>query len=155
MKKVLFVTLVLSVTLTAGVFAQEIERLTFTERRSDGTIVGNVTVNAIFMGWSQQRVTIENGMQIIRESVNILGSNEWSPWEIMQRAPAHVPTLRQMYDLLLGEYNRYPRSAVRLHMQGIQAVRIMTIRSGSSSPMWWSDDGKSFNALYEFWAIMP
>ncbi|MDR0473568.1 MAG: hypothetical protein LBH43_07860 [Treponema sp.] len=154
MKKRIFTVLVLVASINCVISAQEIERLTFTERRSDGTIVGNVTVNAVFMGWSQQRVTIENGMQITQESFNIRGSNEWSPWEIMQRAPAYMPTLRQMYDLLLGEYNRHPRSAIRLHMQGIQGVRIMTIRSGSSSPMWWSDDGKSFNVLYEFWAII-
>jgi hypothetical protein len=56
---------------------------------------------------------------------------------------------------MLSVYNMYPRVGVRLHMPGGQAVRIATIPNGRSSPMWWSEDGRSFNVLYEFWAIMP
>ena len=153
MKKI-FLTLIIGLNIVFVGFSQEIQKLTFLDMRSNGTIIGNVTVNAVFMFWSQQRVSIENGMQIRRESLNING--EWSPWEIMGREPAIVPTIRQAYDLTMQEYNRYPRAAVRINMQeGIQAVRIMSIPYNRSSPLWWSDDGKSFNIFCEVWAIMP
>jgi hypothetical protein len=154
MKKIVFTVLVLTIGINCGIFAQEIQRLTFEDRRSDGVIVGTVTVNAVFLAWSQQRVSIENNLQVYRER----GSQDgivWSDWQVMSREPTHVPTLRQLYDVLLGEYNRHPRSAVRLNMQGRQAVRIPTIPEGRSSPFWWTEDGKSFNILYEFWVIMP
>jgi hypothetical protein len=156
MKKRLVITLVLIVSSMTGAFAQQTQRLTFTDMRSDGTIIGDVTVNAVFMGWTQQRISIENGMTVTRESVNIYGSNEWSPWEIMRREPPLGPTLRQEYDMILRQYNRTPRAAVRIHLQGgVQAVRIATIPNNASSPMWWSEDGRSFNILNEVWAIVP
>ena len=49
MKKKMFAVLFLSLCITAGLFAQQIQRLTFTDMRSDGTIIGTVTVNAFFM----------------------------------------------------------------------------------------------------------
>lgn len=153
MRKILFVTLVLSVYLSINGFSQEIQRLTFTDRRADGVIIGNVTVNAVFMAWTQQRVSIENGMQVINERVYINGA--WQAWELMGREPSHVSTIRQHYDIIMAEYQRYPRGAVRLYKQGIQGIRIMAIPDGRSSPLWWSEDGRSYNVMYEFWAIAP
>ena len=153
MGKKIFITLILSICFTFGIYAQQIERLTFTDMRSDGTIIGNVTVNAVFMAWTQQRTSIENGMQVLYERVH-LPNDKWSDWELQGREPARF-TLRQTYDVLLRQYNITPRASVRLHTQGLQAVRIMTIPDGRGSPMWWSDDGRSFNVMYEFWAIIP
>jgi hypothetical protein len=151
-KKIVFFS-ILAIGLASGLFAQEIQRLTFTDMRSDGTIIGTVTVNAIFLTWKQHNISLENGMQITYGREYIKG--EWTPWELMQREPAYVLTLRQIYDGLLRQYNITPRASVRLYFQGIQFIRIMTIPSGRSSPMWWSDDGRSFNIMFETWAIIP
>lgn len=154
MNKKYLVVFILVSCVTFGTFAQQTEKLTFVDRRSDGTIIGPVTVNAIFISWNMQKVSIENNLQVIRESV--YNNNTWSDWQIVGREPARVSSIRQLYDIILGEYNRYPRSATRLNMQnGIQAVRLMSIPTGRSSPMWWNDDGRSFNVMYEFWAIIP
>jgi len=153
MIKKVFFTLILSLSIILGISAQQIERLTFTDMRSDGTIIGNVTVNAVFMAWTQQRVSVENGMQVLRERVH-LPNDRWADWEVMERSPARL-TISQTYDVLLRQFNRTPRASVRLHTQGIQAVRIMTIPDGRGSPLWWSEDGRSFNVMYEFWAIIP
>ena len=51
MKKKIFITLVLSVNITISVFAQQTQRLTFTDMRADGTIIGTVTVNAVYTVW--------------------------------------------------------------------------------------------------------
>jgi len=153
MRKKLMVLLILLLTISVNTFAQKIERLTFSEMRADGTIIGTVTVNAIFMTWTQQRITIENGMQVFRESVYI--NNEWTPFEIAGREPPQLPTIRQVYNLMLQHYSNYPRSSRRVNISGVQAVRIMTIPSNKSSPIWWSDDGKSFNIFYEVWGIVP
>ena len=151
-RKLIFVFLCLNI--TYGLFAQQIEKLTFTDRRSDGTIVGSVTVNAIHAGWSLQEVSLENNLQVIYESFNLTG--EWSDWQLVGKSPAPVSTILQLYNIVLGEYNRYPRSSVRVNIgNGLQAVRIASIPKGRSSPMWWNDDGRSFFTFYEFWTIVP
>jgi hypothetical protein len=122
--------------------------------RSDGTIIGTVTVNAIFLAYSQHRISIENTFQVTHSSTYV--NDVWSNWELVDRQPLQVPTLRLLYDVVLREYNKNPRSSVRLHYQdGVQLVRIATIPNGKSSPMWWSEDGRSINIFYENWMIIP
>ena len=154
MNKKNFLVLAFIMSITLGSYAFEIERLTFLDARPDGSIIGTVTVNAVFMGYSQQRISIEGNQQIIHESV-LQPNGQWTDWQIMERAPARL-TLRQMYDHMVMDYSRYPRMSRRIQAQGgFQAVRIASIPTGRSSPIWWSDDGRSFNVFYEFWAILP
>jgi hypothetical protein len=154
MKNKIIVALVLIFSINCGILSQEIERLTFFELKPDGTIVGTVTVDAIFVGWEQHKISHEGGFQVTRISTNFTG--EWSPWELGRREPANASSIRQLHDVLLRELTRNPRSSVRIqHRSGIQVVRIAIIRSGSSSQRWWSEDGRSFNILYEVWAIGP
>ena len=155
MKKILFIS-VFNLLLVSTVFSVDIQRLTFTDMRSDGTIIGSVTVNAVFLGWSQQEVTREGNFRVIRERVYLANGSEWSPWELVTREPAPVLTLRQEFDMLLREYNLFPRASIRIrHASGGQAVKIMDIPSGRSSPIWWRDDGRAFFAFCRVYAIIP
>ena len=156
MKKKNILVLVFLMGITLGSYAFEIERLTFLDSRPDGSIIGTVTVNAVFMAYSQQRISIEGNQQIIRESV-LQPNGQWTDWQVMERAPQIGNlSLRQIYDNYVLAYSRHPRMSRRIQMQeGLQAVRILSIPTGRSSPIWWSDDGRSFNVYYEFWAILP
>jgi len=157
-KKIVFL-LVLSLCFTFKIFSQQIERLTFTELGLDGKIIGTVTVNAVFLGWNQQRISIENGFQVIRESVCLAewaDKKRWSDWELVGREPSRVSTIRQLYDIALSGYIKHPRAAIRMYYDGgFQAIRLMTIPNGQASPVWWSEDGKSFYVFYEAWIIVP
>jgi len=154
MKKLLMV-LLLTFSFTGVVYTQKTERLTFTEFRSDGTLIGNVTVNAVFIGWSQQNVSLEGNLVVTYERGCLKGSSDWSEWELMSKQPSLFPSLRAIYDFLLREYNVRPRGAIRAYMENVQTVRILTIPNGYTSPYWWSKDGRSYNVMYEFWAIVP
>ena len=156
MKKKVLVLMVLSLTLLPfNLFAQDIEKLTFTERRSDGFVIGAVTVNAIYSGLTQQKISLENNFQVIQQRLQNLVNNNWTDWELLERSPARALTLTQIYDAVIKDYNMYPRGAIRINYYGLQFVRIYKIPNGRSSPFWWSDDGKSFNIMFEFWMIMP
>ena len=155
MRKKLLMVILLTFSFTGGVYAQKTEKLSFTEFRSDGTLIGNVTVNAIFIGWSQQNVSQEGDFTIINESVCLKGSSDWSKWELMSKQPSLLPSLRAIYDFMLREYNVRPRGAIRAYIENGQMVRILTIPNGHTSPYWWSKDGRSYNVMYEIWAIMP
>ena len=149
------IVILLSILVSGRLLSQEIEKLTFVERRSDGPIIGTVTVDAIFAYYSMHNVFLDGNFQVVLESVR-LQDGQWSEWEVMERSPARILSLSLIYDILLREYNMAPRSTVRRAFQyGFQTVRIMTIPSGRSSPMWWSEDGRSFNIFFEFWAIAP
>lgn len=153
MKKKIFMVLILIISINSGIFAQQTERLTFTEISSDGTIIGTVTVNAAFAGFLQKWVSIENNMQVVRESAYTNANGVWSDWGPKKKEPAILPTIRQIFDSILRDYHRYPRGAVRWYLKGIPFVNIMTIPDGRISPLWWNDDGKSFFIMYEVWAI--
>jgi hypothetical protein len=154
MKKRIFTVLILLTSINCGTFAQEVEKLTFVERRTDGTITGTVTVDAIFVYMEQHKISIEGGLQVTYSSAYY--KDEWSDWELVSRQPAMTPTIRQLYDIGVKEWTKNPRASVRINMgNGIQAVRIGSIPKGKSTPFWWSDDGKSFYIFFEVYAIMP
>ena len=159
MKKLLALMVIFLVVVKVG-FALDlnIERLTFTESRPDGTIIGTVTVDAIFAGFVQQNIAMEGNLQVIRErqfiNVDVGGDGQWSDWEVTRRFPPIEPIL-QLYFRLLREWSMNPRIAARIHFSVFQAVRIATIPDGRSSPFWWSNDGRSFYTLTELWVIAP
>jgi len=157
MKKKIVTLLFLVVFITFEVFAQQTKRITFEEQRLDGSIMGAITVNAVHVGWSQQQIFIENGMLIVHETWNVSWDldGEWSPWKIANREPTRVSSTRSLFDQLLYEYYRNPRAAVKLHFDGFQAIRLSSIPNGKSTPLWWSDDGRSFYSFYEVWVIIP
>jgi len=154
MKKRFFTVLVLSVSITIGVFAQKTQRLTFVEQKIDGTYGGIVTVNAFLLGWQQQQASIENGVLVQRASSKLI-DGEWSPWELLSREPSLVPTIRLMYDIVIQEYTRNPRAAGIINFYGQQMVKILATPNNRSSPFWWNDDGRSFFCFYELWVIIP
>jgi len=154
MKKRFFTVLVLSVSITIGVFAQKTQRLTFMEQKPGGTYGGTVTVNAFLLGWQQQQAFIENGMLVQHVSSKLI-DGEWSPWELLGREPSPVPTIRLMYDIVIQEYNRNPRAATIFNYYGQQIVKKLATPNNKSSPFWWNDDGRSFFNFYELWVIVP
>jgi len=155
MRKKLLVILLLMFSLTGGVYAQKTERLTFTELRPDGTPIGNVTVNAILIGWSQQNVSLEGNLLVVYESYFEKGSSDWSEWRLMTKQPSLILSIRTLYDTTLNIYITQPRAGIRINLNNVQVVRIMTIPDRRSSPCWWSNDGKSYYVMYENWAIIP
>lgn len=146
--------MVLILSITPKIFAQEVERLTFTEFRSDGILIGNVTVNAIFLLWTQQNVSYEGDLVVTYEKFSTNGS-DWSDWELLSKQPALMSSLSLLYNFLLRKYNEYPRGAIRIYFDNGQAVRIHTIPVGHTSPYWWSKDGRSYNVMYKFYVILP
>jgi len=57
-EKKVFTALVLC--LTRGVFAQQLEKLTYEELKTDGTIGRTVTVEVYFLGWRQIAHSMED-----------------------------------------------------------------------------------------------
>jgi len=159
MKKKFIILLFLSLIFSFEVFSQQKEKITFTELRVDGTFMGTVTVNAILFGWSQQKMSIENGFWVTHESFYPAEwsplEKRWSDWELVNREPSPVRTIRQLYDTMLSQYVKYPRASMRLKASdGSQVIRLMAIPNRHSSPLWWSEDGKSVYIFYEVYKIV-
>jgi hypothetical protein len=156
MRKKLLIVLLLIFSFTGGVYAQKLEKLSFTEYRSDGTLIGNVTVNAIFIGWSQQNISLEGNLLVIYERYCTKGSSDWTDWELTSKQPRLTPlSLSEIYNIRLRAFSVRPREAIRSYIDNVQVVRIPTIPNRQSSPYSWSKDGMSFNVMYEIWAIIP
>jgi len=161
MKKKIFVLFVLAVNITSGMFAQEIQRLTFTEKAPDGTF-RTVTVNAVFIGYGMDNLRIEGNFVVTRgrslsQDNKSQKFNQWSDWEILGRVPTRG-SLLEIYDTYNAIYDRYPRFSYpgRINMgDGYQAVKVMDIPIGHGSPLWWGEDGKSVNIYYKCWLIVP
>jgi len=157
MKKKAFTILVLMVILTKGIFAQQLEkltleRLTYEELKTDGTIGRTVTVEAYFVGW-EQRVTSMEGNYIVTYSCARLYNGEWSDWEFSERTPAMLSTLNQYFWTLQRVYNLHPRAGVKYFYNGMETIKIWAIPDGKASPFWWAENGKSFFSFYKFYAI--
>jgi len=154
MKKYFFI-FVLMLMPVLFIYTQNVERLTFTELRPDGTPIGNVTVNAVLIGWSQQNIYLEGNLLVIYESYCQKGSSDWSDWRLMSKQPSLILSLRALYDTTINLYIKQPRGGIRINLNNVQVVRIMKIPDRNSSPCWWSNDGRSYNVFYENWAIIP
>lgn len=134
----------------SALFSQEVRRITYTEMRPDGTIGRTVTVDAVFLGWRQERFTLEGNLLVTHSTIRLVGSDEWTAWELAGRQPAGT-TLRHMFDEGLRQHSLHPRSSMIFPMSGVQTIRIRTTPDGRPSPMWWRDDGRAFyifNRLY-------
>jgi len=148
--------LLLTFSFTGGVYAQKTEKLTFTELRPDGTLIGNVTVNAVFLGWSQQNVSLEGNLLVLYERYYTKNSSDWTDWGLSSKQPRLEPlSLSEIYYIRLKAYSVRPREAIRGYIDNVQVVRILTIPDRQSSPYSWSKDGMSFYVMYELWAIIP
>lgn len=153
MKKAL-VGLFLYSVLLPSLFAQQSQRLTFTDMTPGNTTGRNVTVNAVLLGPEQHRITIEGNFEVYY--TRYLDEDKWTEWVVFQRIPVRGFTINQIYNLYMSDYNRNPRIGMRLNMgDGRQWVRILSIPTGHSSPIWWSNDGRSFFVYYELWGIIP
>jgi len=134
------------------VFAQQLERITYEEMRSDNSFGRTVTVDAYFLGWSQQEVFLEDGTQVIYESFCPV-NGEWSDWELLGRMPTFAPTLRLAFDWTQRDYNSHPKAAKILYFNGMQTIRLLSIPNKQTSPIWWSQSGKSFYIFYKIYVL--
>jgi len=156
MKKKIFTALVLVVILTRGIYAQQIERLTYLEVKSDGTAGRTVTVKASFLGWEQHNIFMEGNYEVsYLRTRKFMGNGEWSGWEFAGKQPAMLLNLNQKYWTLQREYNRYPNAGVKFHYaNGIEVLRILAIADGKSSPFWWAENGQSFFIFFKIYLII-
>ena len=141
-------------TVSMSLFAQEIERVTFQEVNPNGRSSRDVTVNAIHMGWEQQRITIEGNLQITYRSWNILDQG-WTEWEIVQRSPALTTNISEQYQAVLEVFYSYPRAGLRIFSDGIEIIRMWHPPNGKPFPIWWAEDGRSYYAFFKLYAIVP
>jgi hypothetical protein len=153
MKKKLFMPLILAVTITSGIFAQQIERLTYEEFNA-GMVGRTVTVEAFFMGFLQNEVFLEGDLQVIYQCAHPY-NGQWSDWKLLSKQPAIALTIRQTYEWLQKDYFLHPRAGSKVYINGVELVQIMAIPDGQSSPMWWSTNGRSFFVFYKLYAIKP
>jgi len=156
-KKIVFL-LALSLCFTFEIFSQQKQKLTFTDLREDGSIIGTVTVNAVFFSWNQQRISIENGLLVTRERVYLAEWGKdgvWSDWELMAKQPSQGYSISRFFYAAQDLYIKHPRGVMRMYFNGYQAIRLMTIPNGYTSPIWWGEDGNSFYAFYKSYVIIP
>jgi len=137
-----------------AVFAQQLERITYEEMRSDNSFGRTVTVDAYFLGWSQQEVFWEDGIQAVYECFCPI-DGEWSDWELMGKMPAIAPTLRLAFDWIQRDYNAHPKGAKIMYLNGTQSIRLLSIPDRQTSPIWWSKTGKSFYMFYKIYLLNP
>jgi len=154
MKKKIFTALVLVVILTRGIFAQQIERLTYEEFKTDGTYGRTVTVEALFLGWLQQEIFMEGNYTVTYQCMRLY-DGEWLDWEFAGRLPAMVPTLMQAYNLLQQQYNLHPRAGMKFNVYGWEGIKIAAIPDRHASPLWWSENGRSFYMFFKLYIIKP
>jgi len=154
MKKKGFTALVLVVILTGGIFAQQLERLTYEELKTDGTIGRTVTVEAYFMAWQQQEHFMEGNYLVIYQCMRPF-NGEWSDWEFAERSPAMLLTLSQYYNTLQREYNLHPKSGMKFYQNGMEFIKMLAIPDRRSSPFWWAENGQSFFMFHKLYLIKP
>ena len=161
MKKKTIAILFLIATINSEAFAQELQRLTFTERTL-GTPHVNVTVYAIFIGWSQQRFTIDGNFLVVHERFHPLefivehfGHAGWGPWEFISRSPPNG-TLSQYFTFISRLHDTFPRGASRTYRgSAMYEVGIRATPTGRASPIWWRDDGRAFYVFHRRYMIVP
>ena len=136
-------------------FAQQTERITYEEVRSDGTFGRTVTVNAIFFGWAQRQVYYEGDLQVTYQTSCLFNSDKWTDWELAGRRPALTFTLQDYYQARQIGYNLHPRAGIKYFVKGREVVMILSIPNGKGSPIWWDKSGNSVHLFYEIYVIEP
>ena len=152
MKKKFFVVMILAAGFAVEVFAQQVQRVTYTEMRPDGTVGRTVTVDAVFIDWLQQRFTLEGNFLVVHSTIRPV-DGEWSAWELSSRQPTST-TLRHLFDEAVRHHSSHPRSSLIFPIRGTQTIRIRTTPDGHSSPMWWRNDGRAFYIFFRRYAIL-
>jgi hypothetical protein len=144
-----------------SLFAQKSERITYQELRPDGGLK-DVTVNAVLLGWEQQWHYFDDDFKVIMSSSRPY-NGEWSNWELSSRAPARLPNiprlsnmrLRSDYDERALVLSKYPRYGWKYYYNGLEILKMAAIPNGGSSPIWWSEDGRSYYIFYRLYDIIP
>jgi len=134
--------------------AQEIERITFQELRADGRYLRDITVNAIHIGWQQQNLSLEGNFQITYDTSNIFDQG-WTEWRLAQRSPALITNIGELYRATLQAFSDYPRAGRIALVDGFEIIRMFSTPNRRTSPIWWAEDGKSFNVFFSLYAIVP
>ena len=134
-------------------FAQQIERKTIQILRPGGGVERTITVNAVFAAFGEQRITRDGNLEVVHERAFLNG--QWTAWELVQRAPALQPTLRQLFDELSRDWSFFPNGVRIHHIAGNQFFRFAVIYDGRSSPFWWSQDGRAIYSSHALYMIVP
>jgi hypothetical protein len=153
MKKKVFTALFLAVSMTNGIYAQQLEKLTYEEFRTDGTYGRFITVEAIFAGWLIQQIFMEGNYEVTYQCFRPYNEDKWSDWEFAQKKPAMVSSLLLQYQLLQKGYNLHPKSGMKFYLGYAEAIKMWDIHDRAASPFRWAEDGKSFFIYYKLYLI--
>jgi len=155
MYKKWLLVLVLTVFVIVGISAQQIVKKTITELGPLGGALRTITVNAVYMTSGQQSLSLEGEFEVIRETTLDPSTGQWSPWEVKQKSPARFANIRTYYEHFQMDNTAYPNGTRILHIDDLQVFRLPAIPRGHSSPIWWSEDGKSVYLFFEWYRIVP
>jgi hypothetical protein len=135
-------------------FSQNVERITYMDIGADGSQRINKTVNVVFAGWLQVEVKQEGGLWVVYQAMRLV-DGEWTDWELTERRPMQG-TLSQQYDALVRDYTFLPNVGTIMSIPGgFNALKMMSIPTGQTKPMWWSTSGHSFFMFHKLYIIVP
>ena len=137
----------------ALLFAQQVERITFTELRTDGSVGRTRTVDAVLVGWIQEEHSMQGNFKVTYQTSRLV-DGEWTDWELSERQPMSI-SLRQQFDMLQRAYNTHTNIGMIFPMGSVNGLKMAAIPTGRSSPFWWSNNGNSIMALYKVYAVRP
>lgn len=132
--------------------AQESLRFTIDELIEDGYFLKK-TVNTLFYGWYMQFYYLDGYYHVIYERFCPYGG-QWNNWEIKERTLARSLNLNTYYENMLREYYLRPLRAKRIKQDGVEYIYLMNRLAGNILPIWWNDDGNSFNVIYGVYKIL-
>jgi len=133
-------------------FSQNVERITYMDLGPDGSRRVTRTVDAIHIGWEQHQCLMEGNLRVVYSTFRLI-DGEWSDWMLVQRDPWRH-TLRQTYDFLVRDYVLFPNAGSIIKYSFGNVLRMNDIPNGSTSPFWWSQDGRSFFIFYKLYATL-
>ena len=152
-KKIKFLCSILIFTPIVFTFSQEIEKIAYVDYGSDGSQYIPKTINGIFIGFTQKEIKQEGNLRVTYQSYNLINSNGWSEWEVVERRPMER-TITLEYNLLHTGIIKAPDIGTLLSMGGGTFLQMYAIPSGRTSPIWWATSGNSFYLLFKLYLIV-
>ena len=135
-------------------FSQNVEKITYLDIGADGTQRINRSVNAIFAGWLQMEIIQEGNLRAVYQAICLV-DGEWTDFELYERRPMQG-TLSQQYEALVRDYTLLPNVGSIIPIPGgFNALKMMSIPTGETKPMWWNTTGRSFFIFHRLYMIIP